>query len=137
MSRLRLYPFAFTITHIIDAYDKRGTRCLKVKGYHSYTAYKTDGSTFKTFDNFSAIVLYGVKELLDETISRFRSSRDNRLKVDVLDADISNILRNGTLYSSLLVYYYDFKEQRFGTRKLIKHQQQQLLEERAENEEND
>lgn len=126
MPKLRLYPFFLTITDIVDTYDKRGVRCLKVKGFHSYNANKADGTPYTAFDNFNAIIMYGTRKLLDETVNRFEETRDKKLIIEVLDADIINILKQGYIVSTLLVYYYDFKIHRFGTRKLIKKRQAEL-----------
>lgn len=131
MPKLRLYEFELTITEIKDAVDKVGKRYLLAKGYHRYSSIRINGYHYNTIDVFQMIALYGSNQILDETVKRFNEGKraKKKLVVDVIDADISTQLKNKSVVVYLFVYYYDFKTNRFGTRKLIKKlQKQQELE---------
>lgn len=120
MPRLRLYEFELTLIDVQKKKDKVGKEYLLAKGYHRYDGINLNGTHYKAYDSFSAIQLYGSTQILDETIRRLSRARNNKLIIDVIDSDIVNKLKNNQLLSMLVVYYYDFKKQRIGTRKLIK-----------------
>ena len=120
MPRLRLYEFELTLTDVIDKKDKKGDRYLLAKGYHTFVAVKLNGNHYKAYDQFSSIQLYGTNQILDETIRRMQSEKTHKIVIDVLDSDLVNKLKDKKLLSMLVVYWFDFKKRRFGTRKLIK-----------------
>lgn len=120
MPGIRLYQFELTIIDIMDKTDKAGKRYLLAKGYHRYQGIKLNGVHYNAYDSFSAIQLYGSDQLLDETIRRLSRARNGKLILDILDSDLVNKLKDKKILSMLIVYFYDFKVKRIGTRKLIK-----------------
>lgn len=120
MPKLRLYEFEFTLIDATRRTDNRGKDCLLARGYHKYNSTTIKGNQFKAYDSFSTIVLYGSSQLLDETQHRLLQSKDNKIILDIIDSDITTRLKGKHLICTLLVYFYDFKINRFGTRKLIR-----------------
>lgn len=120
MPKLRLYEFELTVLNVEDRVDKKGTRYLLTKGYHAHNEFNLKGKQYKAYDSFSAIALYGSNQLLDETIRRLNKVSTHKLVIDVLDADIMTTLKKKKILTYLFVYFYDFKKDRMGTRKLIK-----------------
>lgn len=120
MPKLRLYQFDLTIIEVQDKVDKIGKRYLLAKGYHRRDEMDIKGVHYPAFDSFSSIQLYGSDQILDETIRRLASSKKQKLKIEVLDSDLVNKLKGKKLLSMLVIYFFDFKTHRIGTRKLIK-----------------
>lgn len=128
MAKLRLYEFDLTVYQLEDKIDKTGNRYLEAKGYHRYDGITVKGVHYDAYDAFSKIILYGTNDILDETIRRLNKSSNKKLLITVIDSDIMNKLSKSTLLSYLVVYYFDFKTNRVGTRKLIKRLQEKETE---------
>lgn len=135
MPKLRLYEFDLIVSSINDTIDELGRRYLFVRGYHRYNAVRTNGCHYHTIDTFNFIALYGSSQLLDETIKRFNEFKRKNKKfiLNIIDADISTKLKKNMINVCLYVYYYDFKENKFGTRRLMNKIQKEKLKEKDKN----
>lgn len=138
MPKLRLYEFDLIVTDIFDNTDELGKRYLFVRGYHKYRAINTNGVHYQTIDTFNFIALYGSNQLLDETIKRFNEykRKNEKLILNIIDADISTKFKNKMVNVCLYVYYYDFKIKKFGTKRLINKIQKEKLKEQNSNQDN-
>lgn len=121
---MQLYDIKLTITAIEEKIDENGAKYLKAKGYNIE---KYKGRNI--INRFNSIKLYGVHDLLQETILRWYAIPDTRPKMKIIcyqgDLKLTKMYEKNMAF--LTVYYYDFVQRKFGTKKIMKEDYKKLM----------